>query len=240
MTRLREVIYPGSAGLPQLRSCWAPAGPERGPAMLILRGVAGPMDGYVRIAETVNGWGFHALVHNWQVRGNDPPKDEEVLGDLRQAFEFLESQPEVDSVRIGLMGFCKGGTFAFFAAQQRPSLIGVALFHGFCRRKPSESHLLQPYQLVGEMRAPIFFMHGTADSQAPIESMRTLVASLKEHGVDAALHEYPGVDHGFAVTTHPGFEPNAARDSMRRAEAFFASLIPGRSPPGRQSGTIAP
>ena len=107
--------------------------------MLILRGVAGPMDGYVRIAETVNGWGLMRSFTTGKVKGNDPPKDEEVLGDLRQAFEFLESQPEVDSVRIGLMGFCKGGTFAFFAAQQRPSLIGVALFHGFCRRKPSRS-----------------------------------------------------------------------------------------------------
>jgi carboxymethylenebutenolidase len=218
-----EITYPGGPGLPSMNSWWASAGDGRRPAMLILRGVAGPMDGYLRIAETVASWGFHALVHNWQLRGNSPA-DEDTLADLRAAYAYLDSRSDVDQDHVGLMGFCKGGTFAFLAASERPSLIGVAIFHGFCRRSPTEQHLLQPYQLVGQMRPPMLFMHGTADTQAPIETMRSLLAGLREHGVNASMHEYEGVEHGFAVTTHPGYEPDSARDSMLRAQRFFEGL----------------
>jgi carboxymethylenebutenolidase len=182
------------------------------------------MSGYIQIAQKVASWGFHALVHNWQVRGNDPA-DEDIQADLAEAFKYLDRHLDVDSARIALMGFCKGGTFAFFAARQRPSLIGVAIFHGFCRRKASEQHLLQPFQLVNEMHSPMLFMHGTKDSQAPIESMRDLVVALEERNGSVSLHEYQGVEHGFAVTTHPGYEPNSANDSFRRARAFFAELV---------------
>ncbi|MET0676323.1 MAG: dienelactone hydrolase family protein [Bradyrhizobium sp.] len=182
------------------------------------------MVGYMHIATAVAGWGFHALLHNWQPRGNDPA-DEDIQVDLVEAFKFLDRNPDVDTSRIGIMGFCKGGTFSFFAARHRPSLIGMAIFHGFCRRKPSEDHLLQPFQMVDEVRAPTLFLHGTNDSQAPIESMHDLVNMLQARGLQSSLHEYPGIEHGFAVTTHPGYEPNSAKDAFRRAKAFFNGLL---------------
>jgi dienelactone hydrolase len=40
--------------------------------VLILRGVAGPDDGYTEIAARLAGWGYVALVHGWKVRGSDP------------------------------------------------------------------------------------------------------------------------------------------------------------------------
>jgi carboxymethylenebutenolidase len=229
MTELLQVTYPSGPGMKEIKSWWGSAGPGRRPTILILRGVAGPMDGYLRIAETVCGWGYNALVHNWQLRGNDPA-DEDIQADLAEAFKYLDHHPDVDPARIGLMGFCKGGTFAFFAASQRSSLIGIAVFHGFCRRKPSEDRLLQPFQLVDEMRAPMLFLHGTEDSQAPIHSMRELVASLRNRAVEVSLHEYVGVEHGFAVTTHPGYEPNPAKDSFERAQTFFAELLRAEHP----------
>ena len=223
MSTLSEVKYPGGYGLAEINSWWASAGEARAPAMLILRGVAGPMEGYKQIAETVSSWGYHALVHNWQVRGNEPD-DADIESDLAQAFKYIENHPHVDAKRIGLMGFCKGGTFAFIAARKRTRLVGVAIFHGFCRRKASESHLQQPYDLAPAMQAPMLLLHGTADTQAPIEGMRKLFTHLRESGVVSTLHEYPDVEHGFAVSTHPGYEPNAALDSLRRAKAFFSAL----------------
>lgn len=224
MNEVQEVTYPAGPGLSEVNSYWISGGPGKRPTMVILRGVAGPMDGYLLIAKTVAGWGYHALVHNWQLRGNDPA-DEDMQADLTEAFKFIDCHPDVDQSRVGLLGFCKGGTFAFFAAKQRPSLIGIAIFHGFCRRKPSEALLLQPYQLVDQVRSPTLFLHGTADSQAPIDSMRDLVNRLQIQGLQTSLHEYPGVEHGFAVTTHPGYEPNSAKDAFRRAEAFFKELL---------------
>src|SRR4029077_5902948 len=42
------------------------------PVVLILRGVAGPDDGYTEIARRLAEWGYVALVHGWKVRGADP------------------------------------------------------------------------------------------------------------------------------------------------------------------------
>ena len=50
--------------------------------MLILRGVAGPDDGYTEIARRLAEWGYVALLHGWKVRGTDPP-DAPVYDDLR-------------------------------------------------------------------------------------------------------------------------------------------------------------
>ncbi|PYM19302.1 MAG: hypothetical protein DMD81_04050, partial [Candidatus Rokuibacteriota bacterium] len=58
--------------------------------MLILRGVAGPDDGYTEIAERLAGWGYAALMHGWKIRGNDPP-DDLVDADTRGAVPYLRS-----------------------------------------------------------------------------------------------------------------------------------------------------
>ena len=49
-----------------------PDGDGPHPAVLILRGVAGPDDGYPEIARRLAGWGYVALLHGWKIRGADP------------------------------------------------------------------------------------------------------------------------------------------------------------------------
>src|SRR5215471_6437031 len=73
---LMPVIFTSADGTTQVPSYLAvPAGGRLHPAVLILRGVAGPDDGYTEIAERLADWGYAALMHGWKVRGNDPPDD---------------------------------------------------------------------------------------------------------------------------------------------------------------------
>jgi dienelactone hydrolase len=65
------------------------------PVVLILRGVAGPDDGYTEIARRLADWGYVALVHGWKVRGADPT-DEPVYADLQGAMSFLGSVGQAD------------------------------------------------------------------------------------------------------------------------------------------------
>jgi uncharacterized protein len=48
------------------------------------------------------------------------------LADLRAAVSFLQSRPEVDSDRIGVLGVCLGGGYAVRAASQDPRIRAVA------------------------------------------------------------------------------------------------------------------
>src|SRR5438132_11191279 len=51
----------------------SPNGDGPHPAVLILRGVAGPDDGYTEISRRLAEWGYVALLHGWKVPGADPP-----------------------------------------------------------------------------------------------------------------------------------------------------------------------
>src|SRR5262245_36673522 len=123
------------------------------PAVLILRGVAGPDDGYTEIAERLADWGYAALMHGWKVRGNDPP-DDLVYADMEGALRFLRSVKEIDLTRLAVFGFCRGGVHAFMAARAYEDIRVVVVFHGFAFRSPRAQAGAQPYDLVEAVTAP--------------------------------------------------------------------------------------
>src|SRR5213594_4627512 len=94
--RLTSVNFTSGDGATPIPSYLAvPDGAGPHPTVLILRGVAGPDDGYTEIAERLAGWGYAALMHGWKIRGNDPP-DDLVDADTRGAVPYLRSVREAD------------------------------------------------------------------------------------------------------------------------------------------------
>jgi hypothetical protein len=97
-SRRREVGHDRAAGVGDVHERRqgdarpvVPGHPDRDgphPVVLILRGVAGPDDGYTEIARRLAEWGYVALVHGWKVRGADPT-DEPVYADLQGAMSFM-------------------------------------------------------------------------------------------------------------------------------------------------------
>src|SRR2546427_7702583 len=91
MPELRSVAFTSGDGVTPVPSYLAvPDGAGPHPTVLILRGVAGPDDGYTEIAERLVGWGHAALMHGWEIRGGDPP-DGLVYADLQGAIAVLRS-----------------------------------------------------------------------------------------------------------------------------------------------------
>jgi carboxymethylenebutenolidase len=213
--------YPSPSDGTEIRSYFAaPRTAARNPAVLMLRGVAGPDEGYNEIADRLAGVGYAALVHHWQVRGNDPD-DETLIADIRAAVAFLSRRPDVDSARLAVFGYCKGGGQALIAAAALPELRLIVAFHGFARRTqgPDAAHR-NPIDVADRVHRPVLLLHGEQDQLSPLPAMRDLHAALDKGGARTAMHVYPGADHGFAVSTHKGYQPQAARDSFERALAF--------------------
>src|SRR5881398_4230290 len=104
--RLTSVTFASGDGATPIPSYLAiPDGDGPHPAVLILRGVAGPDDGYTEIARRLAEWGYVALVHGWKIRGNDPA-DGLVYADLQGAMTFLGSVGQADLQRLAVFGFC--------------------------------------------------------------------------------------------------------------------------------------
>ena len=218
---LTPVSFKSGDGTTEVPSYLAvPTGRGPHPTVLILRGVAGPDDGYTEIAERLAGWGYAALMHGWKVRGNDP-SDDLVYADMQGAIRFLHSVPAVDMARLAVFGFCRGGVHAFMAARAHEEVRVIVVFHGFAFRSPRAQRGAEPYDLVETVKVPTLILHGTEDEQAPVDTMRRMETRMRSLGKACDFTYYPGARHGFAVRTHPGFEAGAAKQSFEEARRFL-------------------
>ena len=224
-TRVDPVTYVSGDGVTGIPSYLvSPDGDGPHPAVVILRGVAGPDDGYIEIAQRLAEWGYVALLHGWKVRGDNPP-DTPVYDDMKGAFGFLRSVARVDQKRLAVFGFCRGGIHALMAARAHPEIRVVVVFHGFAFRSARAVPGEQPFDLVESVRVPTLVMHGTEDEQAPVEGMHRMEARMRELGNACEFQFYDGARHGFAVRTHPGFDAPTAARSFDEAKRFLAKHL---------------
>jgi carboxymethylenebutenolidase len=229
--RLQSVTFTSGDGETSVPSYLA--SPDRHglhPVVLILRGVAGPDDGYTEIARRLAEWGYVALVHGWKVRGADPP-DRLVHADLQGAMTFLGSVAQADPQRLGVFGFCRGGVHALMAARAHPELRVIVVFHGFAFRPAGAQPGAEPYDLAEGVNLPMLVLHGTEDERAPIADMRRMEARMRALGKACTFRFYAGARHGFAVRTHPGYAEDAAKQSFDEARRFLVTHLPV---PGRE------
>jgi dienelactone hydrolase len=74
-------------------------------------------------------------------------------------------------------------------------------------------------------------LHGTEDEQAPVAGMRQMEARMRALGKVCEFRFYEGARHGFAVRTHPGYEPHAATQSFDEARRFLAKHLTRETAP---------
>src|SRR3984893_3859053 len=193
--RLESVTFTSGDGETRVPSYLAARdrdGPH--PVVLILRGVAGPDDGYTEIARRLAEWGYVALVHGWKVRGADPT-DEPVYADLQGAMSFLGSVGPADLKRLAVFGFCRGGVHALMAARAHAEIRVIVVFHGFAFRPAGAQPGAEPYDLSRGVNVPMLVLHGTEDERAPMSDMRRMEARMRAPGKGSRLVFYDGARH---------------------------------------------
>jgi dienelactone hydrolase len=140
------------------------------------------------VASQPEGAGMEALrsEHDLAVRS---------IVDVRRAVDLLQSLPEVDGDRIGLVGFSAGARSAAILAGVEPRLAAIALWSGgsepvsaYTDRLPAElqgeaSHLLSdvdPLRWLRDAHAPLLFQDGRRDEVVPKEALERLYAVAPE------------------------------------------------------------
>jgi dipeptidyl aminopeptidase/acylaminoacyl peptidase len=84
---------------------------------------------------------------------------------------------------------------------------------------------VEPFDLAEGVNVPTMILHGTEDERAPIEDMRRMEARMRALGKVCEFKFYEGARHGFAVRTHPGYEPRSAEQSFVEARRFLATHL---------------
>jgi dienelactone hydrolase len=210
----RQFIRGSKDGVPAVIAgelCF-PVGDGPFPAVVLVHGSGGVGGNVNRWAGELNEIGVAAFLLDCftgrQISSTIP--DQSQLGglamiyDAYRALELLCGHPGIDSARVGLMGFSKGGFVALYASMKR--------FQAFYAPAGTEFAIYIPFYARCDISfeqdedvadRPIRMYHGEADDWVPVAPARRYVARLQAAGKDVLLTTYPGARHAFDSPTYP-------------------------------------
>jgi dienelactone hydrolase len=182
-----------------------PAGASKGPAMVIAHGSGGVMDARdFAWARRLNEIGIAAfVVDSFTPRDiRETATDQSQLNTIANvadalfALKLLATHPRIDSARIGIMGFSKGGQVTLWTALdtvRRGVIDGDLRFAVHAAFYPACNT-----QYVGKPTgAPVAFMIGGSDDYTPPWACERYAAWFKTQGVPVTFTSYSGAYHGF-------------------------------------------
>lgn len=139
--------------------------------------------------------------------------DHEAIRNLKGSLDWLETQPRVDSNRVGAIGFCLGGGLAIAWACTDPRLRVIAPFYGFNPR---------PLNVV-ERACPVVGSYPENDfTKGMGEKLNT---ALQTYQIDHDIKVYPGARHSFFNDQGASYDAAAATDAWGRVIQFFESRL---------------
>jgi carboxymethylenebutenolidase len=207
-------------------------GESRGPAILVLTDMFGLNEPIRAVADHYASRGHMALVPNLFWRSDIPgvisyddaqhaaawarlkALDLDVVSaDMRAATDWLRAQPPSPG-KVGAIGFCGGGRFAFLAAvrcgvEAAASLYGLGI----------SQHLNE----IGNAKGAVQLHYGLKDQHIPRQEIDAVAAGARGHpNVEVFLYEEAG--HSFANPVRPTYDPAAAKLAGERIEAMLKSI----------------
>jgi carboxymethylenebutenolidase len=222
----REVEYPAGGGAAR-GYLVEEAGAVSRPALILIQEWWGLNDHIKDIARRFAEEGYVVLAPD--LYDGAKTKDPEEAGKLMQgldpgvaleklnaAVEHLKGLPEVDPEKIGVTGFCMGGSYALLLACHNKSVKASAPFYGDV---PAESDLKN-------LSAPVLFIGAENDFWITQDKMARLEEGLKKYDKEGEVKVYKGVGHAFFNDTRPdAYDKDAAEDAWKRVTGFFETHL---------------
>jgi carboxymethylenebutenolidase len=143
--------------------------------------------------------------------------------DLDAAFAELANRG-FDAPHTGIVGFCMGGTVAFFAATER--VIGAAVtFYGggVAQGRFGFPSLLD---IAADLQTPWLGLYGDLDQGIPVDQVESLRRVTATTAVATEIVRYPDAPHGFNCDDRPeAYHEPSATDAWARTLAWFGAHL---------------
>jgi carboxymethylenebutenolidase len=154
-----------------------------------------------------------------QIGGMTP---DAVMRDAAACLDTLASRPDVDAKRIGAVGYCMGGRFAFVTASRFPDrLRAAAAIHpgGLVTPEPASPHLG-----AAGVKARLYFARASEDANFSDDHQRALDEALTQAGARYQIEPYKA-RHGWAVGDTPVYDAAEAERQWAAVLALFATEL---------------
>jgi carboxymethylenebutenolidase len=144
------------------------------------------------------------------------PRDRAVR-DLKAAFTYLASRPDVIPQKIGSVGWCMGGGWSMELAENEPALAACAVNYGALPTDP---------ETIASIHAPVLGNFGALDRGIPPAAVAAFVKAMKAQGKQVNAKVYPDCGHAFENPNNKkGYNAAAAADAWNRMLAFFQRTL---------------
>ena len=137
--------------------------------------------------------------------------------EISKAAKYLK---EIGSGKVGIIGFCMGGTLSIWGATLTPEITAsVAFYPG----TSWERHNPQWINIKGK-KVVIHCSEGDGTSAAP--GIQEAIININKNGGDVTTFDYPGTQHAFFNNDRPQvYNKDAAKLAWQRTLEFFTQNL---------------
>lgn len=140
-------------------------------------------------------------------------KEADLLQDINQCCEFLNTRDYVKRNVHGVVGFGMGGTLAIKFMSQRKRLRTAVSFYGA---------LKPPFEFLSNLHCPFLYHWAGADESVTAADVEQFRQAAQEQGKRVTIHKYDGAPHAFCNETRKdAYRATAAEDAWERTIEFL-------------------
>jgi len=200
----------------------------KGPGVIVLQEWWGLVDHIKDICDRFAKEGYSALApdlyHGESTKEPDAAgklmmdlKMDQAELDLKGSVQFLLKQDEVNTEKVGVIGFCMGGQLALLAASRNKQISAVADFYGV------HPNIKPDYNAIN---AAVLGVFAEKDEFVNAEVVQKLEADLNAAGKETDFEIFTGVDHAFFNDTRPDvYNKEAAERAWSKVLSHFKKHI---------------
>ena len=147
---------------------------------------------------------------------------EGIEADLKASFDYLAAKG-FSGRQVGIVGFCMGGSIAFFAGAQHE--LGAAVSFYGAGISQGRFGLPALIELAPVMKTPLMANFGDKDQSIPVTEVEALREAAAKSGVATEVNRYADADHGFHCRDRSAFHEASSKAAWERTIQFLDSHV---------------
>lgn len=153
-------------------------------------------------------------------------KREQTLGDIKATADWAKTRPGVKADRIGVTGWCWGGSTTMQVAGTNPDMKAAVAWYGPpARPYQGASGPVTGFDLAKDVKIPFLGLFGETDKNPTPEDAKKFGEMVRTHNPKVEIVVYPGAGHAFHADYRPSYNKAAAEDGWKRCVAWFDKYL---------------